>query len=380
VRIGLNTLYLAPGRVGGVETYARGLVRGLARIDPRNEYVLFANRENAPTWGALPANFAVHECPVRAASKVHRTLYEQLRLNAAARRLGIDLLHSLCHVAPPRRNGMRAVVTIPDIIFLRFPGEFRFVQHHVAHRLMRRAVREADRVLVYSEHTKGDLRQEFGVPANRVDVAPLAPGEPARDPEAARPVLEALRIPEHYIYSVLATYHHKNLDGLLRAFARLRERESVPHALVISGLRMAAHSRFEALVEELQLREDVIFTGWVPEAALRALYEGAACFVYPSLYEGFGLPVLEAMALGVPVVCSNATSLPEVAGDAALLVDPRDPAALAEALARCLKDDATRRMLVEKGRAHAARFTWEECARGTLASYQRAMAGGAAQP
>lgn len=370
MRIGINMLPIIPGQMGGMEAYARGLVRGLGTVDRRNEYVLFANRENAATWDDLPESFSVHECPVSGRRKPARTLYEQLRLNRLARSLGIELLHSLVHVAPPPVRGRPSVVTIGDIIFLRFPREFTFIQRRVAGFLCRRAARTCDRILTFSEFSKADVQEEFGVTAGKITATPLGTTPLPEDSRTAEAFFREFRIPEKYLFSVLATYHHKNLEGLLRAFRELKQRRTIPHHLVVCGLKMAGHREFLDALARLEVADSVIFTGWAPDAALRELHVRADCFVYPSLYEGFGLPVLDAMSLGTPVACSNVTSLPEVAGDAAALFDPNDPGAIAEAVWRCLADSAYRASLVEKGRARAATFTWENCARKTLETYR----------
>ncbi|MFH0965808.1 MAG: glycosyltransferase family 1 protein [Planctomycetota bacterium] len=367
--IALNTLFLIPGKIGGMETVVRGLVRALAALDRSNEYVIFANRENAPTWDDLPENFSVFECPVRGTAKVSRTLYEQTKLASRARRLGVAVLHSLGAVAPPTSPAFRSVLTIPDLIYRRFPGEWTPLQRLVGGYLNERAARTVDRIITLSEFSKMDICKDFGVPPEKVSVIPPGCQDIPPDSESADRFFRDARISFPYIFSVGSTYYHKNLDGLLRAFQILRRRFRLPHRLVVSGLRMRAHSFFERDVARLGLARSVLWTGWVSPAVLRALYERADCFLFPSLYEGFGLPVLEAMALETPVACSNVTFLPEVAGDAAVTFDPRDPDAIADAVQRILDEPDLRRSLVEKGRARARTFTWERCARQTLELY-----------
>jgi glycosyltransferase involved in cell wall biosynthesis len=367
-------LFVVPGRIGGLESYARGLVSGLAQVDSGHEFVILANRENAETWSDLPENFYVHECPVNGESKVARTLYEERRLNGAARRLGVEILHSLYHVAPPPAPGLISVATIPDIIFTRFPREFGPVRRAVAGYLVRRTARLCHRILTLSEFSRREIHDVLRAPVEKIDVTPLAAVDLPEQREEADAFFRQCSIAEPYLFSVASTYYHKNLGGLLRAYALLRERHRVAHRLVVSGLKMAAHDEFVAAVRAMRLEDCVTFTGWAPPAALRALYERAACFVFPSLYEGFGLPPLEAMALGAPVACSNTTSLPEVVGDAAALFDPASPESMAEAIHRVLEDAPWRQSLIAKGRARAALFSWDECARLTLESYRRAGA------
>jgi glycosyltransferase involved in cell wall biosynthesis len=371
MRLGLNMLFMVPGQMGGLETYARGLVDGLRALDSRNEYVILANRENAAIWGDGPPNFAVHVCPVWGTRKVARTLFEQWGLNRLARRTGIDLLHSPGQSAPPPCNGIRSAATIGDLIFRRYPDEFAWAQRVAASYVVARSARRYERILTFSEFSKRDIAAEYGIALDRIDVTLLGCKVLAEDPGLAQRFFDQNRICGPFIFSVLSTYHHKNLGRLLAAVRILRDRRGFRHRLLVVGLRMAGYGDFVRQIEALGLREQVTFLGWAPDPALRALYSRADCFVFPSLYEGFGLPVLEALALGTPVACSNAASLPEVAGDAAELFDPHDPEAIAEAIRRCLEDDALRRHLMARGRARAAQFTWERCAELTLQSYRR---------
>jgi glycosyltransferase involved in cell wall biosynthesis len=235
-------------------------------------------------------------------------------------------------------------------------------------------IRRATAVIATSESTRRDLVHRLGLPGDRVHTVHLG-----IDHDLYRPV-ERRRLDEPYVLFVGTEHPRKNLGRVLEAFAALKAGGAHPQLkLVKAGGPGKAEWPFrdatERRVRELGLEDDVVFTGRIPDEDIVALYSGAVCLVFPSLYEGFGFPVLEAMACGCPVVTSTASSLPELAGDAALLVDPRDPGAIADAMRLLVEDGGERRRLVARGRRRAARFTWERTARETLAVYERVLAG-----
>ena len=352
MRIGLNLLYLVPGGVGGTEIYARHLVDALARLRPDDEFVLFTGAEAAPTFAARPPNVALRRVPVRAASKPLRIAAELSLLPALARREGVDVLHSVGTTAPLVAP-CPSVVTIHDLIYEHFPATFPAPARLGLKALVGPGARRATRVHAISEFTKRDVVERLRVPPERVDVVlngfGIAPGADAT-PEAelrARFGLGDARV----ALCVSAALEHKNLPRLIEAM------EGVDARLVVAG-----HRGRERL-------EGATFTGWVSEADLEGLYRLADCAVYPSLFEGFGMPALEAMARGVPLACSDAASLPEVTGDAAALFDPYDVAAMRAAILRVLDAPGD---LVARGRARVEAFTWERCAEGVWAIYERA--------
>ena len=351
VRIGLNLLYLVPGAVGGTEIYARHLVTALAQLRPGDEFVAFAGEEAAPTF-AFPPNVTTHRLPVRAANKPLRIAAEMTLLPAAARRARVDVLHSV-GTTSPLVAGCPSVVTIHDLIYEHFPATFPRASRLGLRALVGPGARRATRVHAISEFTKRDVVERLRVPAERVDVVlngyGIAPAERVT-PEDELRARFGIGDDERVVLCVSAALEHKNLRRLIEAM------EGVNARLVIAG-----HPGRERL-------GGATFTGWVDDADLEGLYALASAAVYPSLFEGFGMPALEAMARGVPLACSNATSLPEVTGDAAVLFDPRDVAAMREAIRKVLGSDA----LVARGRERAAQFTWERCARGVWGVYEKA--------
>ncbi len=376
MRVGINTLFCIPGGVGGSETYLRGLLRELPRLDSETDYTLFANRENAGTF-ALDGATNVREivCPVSAARRPARLAYEYGILPTQAVRAGVDLLFSPGFTAPARRR-YASVVNILDMQPEDLPGNYAPAYHLVLTRLLRRAAHSAAHILTLSEHAKQRIIAVYGVPPERITVSYCA-AEPiyfARVPrdEIAR-IRQTYALHQPYILSVATLHPHKNLDALIDAFVALRAESDTPIQLALVGLRGNAAATLQEKVRAAGIEEAVVMTGWVPDTDLPALYQGAAVYVLPSRYEGFGIPVLEAMASGTPVVTTTATALPEVAGDAALLVDPNDRPALVTAIRRVLDDASVRQELIGRGTAQAARFTWKQTATATMHAFAQAM-------
>jgi glycosyltransferase involved in cell wall biosynthesis len=375
-RVGLNALFLLPGRVGGSEVYARELTRSLAARRPDVEFVVFCGREASRSLRGAPwpDNVRIWRLPVAVANKPLRIAAELTILPLAARRARIDLLHSL-GTTSPLVTGLPGVVSILDLIYEHFPDTFPAPALLGLKALVGPGARRADRVIAISHAVKADVVQRLRVPAQQVDVVHLGFGRrstAAPTPEAelrGRLGLGGSRV----VLCVSAALAHKNLGRLIEAFASLRP-ASADLRLVLAGHAGRETDRLRAQATHAGIADRVAFTGWASDEDLEGLYALAACCVYPSLHEGFGLPLLEAMVRGVPLASSDATSLPEVADDAAELFDPRDVAAMARAVARLLEDREHASELVERGRARAQTFTWERCADGVLASYERALA------
>jgi glycosyltransferase involved in cell wall biosynthesis len=358
VRIGLNLLYLVPGQVGGTEIYARHLVDALARLRPDDELVAFAGDEAAAALSGWPANVAVRRLPVRATVKPLRIAAELSLLPAAAARAHVDVLHSVGTTAP-LVTGRPSVVTIHDLIYEHFPATFPPAARAGLKAIVGPGARRATRVHAISEFTKRDVVEHLRVPPERIDVVLNGFGiEPSAYATPARELRERYGLgDERVVLCVSAALEHKNLARLIEAT------RGVDARLVIAG-----HSGRERFGDVA----GVTFTGWLDDADLEGLYRLAACAVYPSLFEGFGMPALEAMARDVPLACSTATSLPEVTGDAAELFDPTDLDAMRAAVERLLADKARAEELVARGRERVKAFTWERCARGVWEIYEKA--------
>jgi glycosyltransferase involved in cell wall biosynthesis len=345
IHVGLNLVFLVPGESGGMETAARATIPHLAARDDLR-LTLFVNREAAGTFDGIAEEVLV---PVHAANRLEWVRGEQLLLPVLAARHGCDVVHSMASTAP-LRGRFRRVTTIHDLHYKLMPKAHFGLRGLGMRALVPAAARRSHRILVDAASTKGDLREHLHVPEGKVDVVPLG----VTIPSSIAPH------PERMVLCVGAKRPHKNAVAVVEALAGTGLR------LVVSGYASpydrVLRERADALGVDLELPP------WVDD--LDDLYARAGVVVVPSLYEGFGLPVLEAMARGVPVVSSNRTSLPEVAGDAALLVDPEDRRALRAAIERALADPEPLRV---KGFRRAAEFSWGRTAELTAAVYRRAL-------
>src|SRR4051812_37810578 len=371
LKVGLNLLHLVPGQTGGSEIYAMRLIGALLEHGGP-ELVLLASREGAPMLRSQPwaQGVEVVELPVRAVSRGRRVLAEQTALPLAVRRARLDLLHNVFTTAPAL-PGVPQVTTILDLIYKRFPEAHAGFLAQGMRMLVPLSAKRSRRIIAISEATKSDVVSFLGVDPSRVDVTYLAPGFSGADPEPEATLRERHSLGDApIVLSVSAHRPHKNLERLIDAIAVIER----PFVLVVPGYETPWESELAAHVRRRGVPERVRLLGWLGDAELEGLYASATCMAFPSLAEGFGLPVLEAMARGLPVACSKATSLPEVAGDAALYFDPLDLPAMTGTIERLLGDGDLRDRLAGAGREQASQFTWERTAEGTLRSYERALA------
>jgi glycosyltransferase involved in cell wall biosynthesis len=371
MHVAYNLMHLVPGETGGAEVYARRLLPALRELEPELQMTLFLGGSAAhEDWGE---GIEVEPLRFDPRSRVRRVLAEQTLLPRAVGRLKPDLLHNVFNTAPVVSQ-VPQVTTIHDVVFKRYPETHGLLAKGVEV-LVPLAARRSERVLTVSEASKSDLVRFLGLQPDRVDVSPNGPGirEDVRGPSPDE-IRARFELPdEPIILSVLAMRPHKNAARLIEAVAQ------VPGAvLVMPGYSTGYERELEKQLGAAGLVDRVRLPGWVDDATLDGLYRAADCFVFPSLAEGFGLPVLEAMVRGTPVACSNATSLPEVAGDAALLFDPLDVDAIAVAIRRILEDEALAERLRAAGLERAKRFNWEVTAQRTLDCYRKAL--GSARP
>ncbi len=378
VRVALNLVYLVPGETGGMEVYARELLPRLAAIEGL-EPVAIVNRaaaadRDAPWSDGGPVRSVL--APVDARDRRQWVWGEQRHVPRLARELRADLVHSLASTGPARiAGGPPRVTTVHDLHYAVAP-EAHFGLRGLGMRLLvPAAVKASRRVVADSQATKDDVVREIGFPAERIDVVHLATTLPP--PEAAVTPEDELRArlqlgERPLLLSLAAKRPHKNVEGLIDALAGIPdERRPV---LVVPGYATEHEAALRARAEAAGVSEQVRFPGWLSRADVEGLWRCATAHVFPSFYEGFGLPVLEAMARGVPGACSDRASMPEVAGDAALLFDPADAEAIRAAIERLLGDAALRERLRAAGLARAAQFSWERTAAMTAAVYERALA------
>jgi glycosyltransferase involved in cell wall biosynthesis len=355
----------------GIGTYIRNLLRQLARIDAETEYVLLCREADIEAVNALGVNFRA--VPVRAKAY---SVSEQIRVPMALRRQRVDLFHAPHYVLPPLSR-RRSIVTIHDCIHLVFPQYLpNRAAYYYARTFLKSAAHQADRILTVSEASKRDILRLLNVPAEKVTVTYNAIDDRFRE---APPADQVARVRERYQLDrpfVLYAGNikpHKNLERLIDAFHRVRKR-GLDLTLLIIGDEISKYTTLRRAVHRHQLHKYVRFFGFVDDQTLAILYRLAGAFVFPSLYEGFGLPPLEAMASGTPVITSNVSSLPEVVGDAALLIDPYDPDSIADALARVFEDSSLRADLSARGLARAREFSWERSVRQVRDLYAQVLA------
>jgi glycosyltransferase involved in cell wall biosynthesis len=369
VRIAIDARKL---RDYGIGTYIRNLVRHLSRLDHTTGYSLLCRREDAALVQALGPNFhaVTEEAP-------GYSVREQILVPLDLRREHAALFHAPHYVLPPL-TPCKAIVTIHDCIHLRFP---QYLPNRFAYAYARAslwaATRRADRILTVSEASKKDLLQFFRIPEDKIDVIYNAIDERfsvAPSAEEIGRVRERYQLEDPFVLYAGNIKPHKNLERLIEAFQLFRRRGFDQVKLLIIGDQVSHYATLRRAVHRHQLHKHVRFFGFVSDDMLAALYRLAAVFVFPSLYEGFGLPPLEAMASGTPVITSNVSSLPEVVGDAALLIDPYSTQEIADALVRVMGDEALRASLSERGIARARTFSWERSVDRVRQIYQEVLA------
>ncbi len=357
----------------GIGTYIRNLLRHLARMDDRTEFVVVCRPEDSAAIAALGENFrAVPE------TAGNYSVAEQVKIPLTLRSEAVTLFHAPHYVLPPLIQ-CRSVVTIHDCIHLMFPQYLpnRFAFGY-ARASIAMAARRATRVLTVSESSKRDILKFVDTEPEKIDVIYNAYDERfAIDPaeEDVVRVRERFQLQDEFVLYAGNVKPHKNLERLIEAFQIVRRRGLDHLKLVLIGDEISKYTALRRAVHRHQLHKFVRFLGYLPEETLAVMYRLAGVFVFPSLYEGFGLPPLEAMASGTPVVTSNVSSLPEVAGDAAVLVDPYHPEAIADGIYHVLTDEQLRKELRHRGVARAGMFSWEQSVRRVRKIYSDVVNG-----
>jgi glycosyltransferase involved in cell wall biosynthesis len=357
--IGIDASRTLPAQRTGTEQYSVALIRALMVLPTPHNWRLYAPGPPPADLLPLPPRWEWRALPFP-------RLWTHLRLSWEVARHRPDVLFVPAHVVPaihPRAT----VVTVHDLGYLHFPDAHPALSRRYIDLSTRWSVRTARRVIAVSAATRDDLVTMLRVSASKISVVHHGVRPVVCVSESdMRATLERLGIMQPYVLFVGTVQPRKNLQRLIRAFAQVVS-SGLPHRLVIAGRMGWLTEPIRAEVASLNLTDRVHFAGYVPDGDLPALYRGADAFAFPSLYEGFGMPVLEALAYGVLVVASNTTSLPEIVGDAGVLVDPLDEAAIGAALVRVLADTSLRARLAVVGPERAAHFSWERCAQETLA-------------
>lgn len=358
----------------GIGTYVRNLIRSLAALDSENRYVLLAKPEDQDGLLDLPENFqvALESSPVY-------SVRELFALSWHLYRRKLDLYHSTHYVLPAWVNA-KVVVTIHDIIHLLYP---EFLPSNLAflyaQRMIRRSLTRGDRIVAVSQNTKNDLTQHFDVDGGKIQVIHNGVDDAFRrplPPEDLQRWLRDLGIPQPYLLFVgNPAKPHKNLDTVVQAYARARRMAQFDAPLICVGSRQGSEFKIRSRAEYLGIGDKVRLLGHVAQEALPAIYQGATLFLYPTLYEGFGLPIIEAMASGVAVITSNTSALKEIGEGYALLVDPLDLDGIAKAIASLMSSPERRAAFAERGVRRAEDFRWDKAARQTLDVYTSVIEG-----
>jgi glycosyltransferase involved in cell wall biosynthesis len=381
MRIGISALGMSPGQLGGVEVYLRNLVVNLGQVDPEDECLVFMSQHNQTAFGSiLPPNVRrVVIPPPPSSSPVLRGLrYWGLLPSPLAEQMeesGVDIIHYPDSIINPPGIALPCVLTSHDIQHEYFPHHFPLKMRLLRKLTYAPSARKSRRVITDSQFTKDTLVEKFRLPADKI--IPIHWGvDPVFRPGISSTEVERVRrkyhLPQVFAFYPASTWPHKNHPRLVQAMKVLQNKHRSDCKLVLCGWPQWGHNALLAALETHHLQQDVLLLGYVPAADLPALYHAASLLVYPSLFEGFGIPLVEAMSCACPVVCSNATSLPEVAGDAALLVNPYDAEELADAIERVLGGSGLRSELVAKGLARARHFSWERAACQTAQVYRQA--------
>ena len=379
MRVAVNALFLNYPH-SGIGQYLIRLITELGKKYPGDEYLLFAPGDNLEGH-AFPPNVTIERVAMRSPGgrRVEKFLWEQRSFPLVGRRSGAEVLH-VPYFATPFRQPLPTVVTIHDVIPLRLPVYKTSGAVRAYNALVSQASRRASLIITVSQYSKRDIQEALGIPEERIRVVLEAAGpqfRPVKDTVALAAARERYGLGERYLLYVGGFDDRKNVAALIQAFSRLLAEVDEPELqLMVAGdtsrLGSATYPDWRPLAEHLGVMAR-IRTGDVDDADLPLLYSAAIAFVYPSLYEGFGLNPLEAMACGAPVICSNRTSLPEVVGSAALLVDPKEPGAMAGTIARLLSDGELRATLQRQSLARAAQFSWKHAATETHAVFEEAL-------
>ena len=370
-RIGINAHLLsseAGYRRAGIHQYIAQVLHHLPWEEGRPATILFT--QHTTEFEKMP-QFTAVSSRLPTANRLFRILWEQLVWPWLEIKYKVDLSHSMAFVTP-LLSRKPSVVTVYDLSFIHFPGRFPTLQRQYLTKMTRRACKKAKRVITISESSRQDVHQFFDIPLSQIDV--ILPGVDSCYRLLSDSEVQQFKNDKgigRFILHVGTLQPRKNITTLIEAFAQLQ----IPDLqLILVGGKGWLYDEIFARIQELDIEDKVIFTGYVPDEELPLWYNAAELFVLPSVYEGFGMPVVEAMACGTPVIASNTSSIPEAVGDAGLLFDPHSVSELVDRMGHVLNDPAQQAKMKEKGGRHARNFSWEHAGQKTAVSYQRALA------
>lgn len=369
MRIGIDARFF--GSIGkGLGRYTQKLVENLEKVDQKNQYYIFLRKENFHEYKPSKANFIKVMADIPWYS-----LREQIQFPKILKKFGLDLLHSPHFNVPIFYKG-KFVVTIHDLILLHYPtrrasalSPLIYLLKKIAyHTVIKHAVKKSEMIIAVSNHTKKDIQKYFGIAESKILVTHEAVGIANIRPQvASRDILKKYGIIKPYLLYVGNAYPHKNLERLVLVFRELSKKHPHLH-MVFVGKEDYFYKRLKKFAKDNWAKQ-IIFADYIPEEDLPTVYHESLLYVFPSLYEGFGLPPLEAMSRDLPVASSNASCLPEILGDAAIYFDPNAMAEMAETIERAISDGELRQSLIQKGKEQIKKFSWEKMAAETLEAY-----------
>jgi glycosyltransferase involved in cell wall biosynthesis len=383
MRIGLNAIDFQPGHMGGVETYFRNLVDRLQRIDKQNRYLLLANRASISEFSLYNPNFSAEPTGyVPSSTKwfIRGVLRQTLGLDplkSRIQRLKLDVVHHPFSVASPLGLKIPTVLTFWDMQQEFYPDFFSPLQLRIRRKMYPASAKQATKIIASTHFTKRCLIERYGIPEHKIEVIYIGfgPGYQVMENESA---LNAIRrkyqLEKPFLFYPAAAWPHKNHGALLSALKILKEVHGFEGDLVLTGIQPQSQEGLRKKTLELALGDSVKFPGYLPYEELPSFYNLARLLVFPSLFEGFGIPLVEAMACGCPVVCSNATCLPEIIGDAGITFDPMSPEDMAEKIWSVWSNDEQGKRMRQKGLERAKMFDWGEAARKTISVYENTAA------
>lgn len=382
MRIGLNAISFEPGRMGGIETYLRALVQQLQEFDQDNDYTVLCSEQNMGEFDLYNPGFNRKMCTYRKPSlkrTLRNILWKTSRidiLRAEPRYQKLDLIHHPFTTIDPKWRKIPSVLTFWDMQHEFFPDFFLPRELKIRNRTYRPSVEAATRIIVSSSFTRDCLTEHYGTPPEKISIVYTGVSPDCclvTDKTQLDEVKSRYGLDRPFIYYPAATWPHKNHTALLQAFRILNQQNRFDGCLVLTGVAMQSHDEIFMEIRHLGLENQVKILGYLPRAELPCLFGLARLMVFPSLFEGFGIPLVEAMACGCPVACSNTTSLPEVIGTAGVQFDPTKPEEIADVIKRLWNDDEALARMRQDGLARALSFNWRSTAEKTLNIYRQAI-------
>jgi glycosyltransferase involved in cell wall biosynthesis len=381
MRVGLNATSFMPGQMGGMETYFRNLVDRLQVLDQENEYLLLCDKRHSAEFNLYNPRFRTEHINYAKPSPawfLRGILRNTLNVDILASRMNgvkADVIHHPFTVLTPPDIKLPSVLTFWDMQHEFFPEFFSRTELLKRQRLYLASAERATQIIVSASFTKECLVNKYGIDAEKIEVIYTGYGsqyKPALDADSLAEIRSRYGLDKPFMFYPAATWPHKNHKRLLEALKILCDQYKFDGSLVLTGIAMQSHTEISNEISRLGLTDLVKILGYLPSSDLPSLYNSARMMVFPSLFEGFGIPLVEAMACGCPVVCANATSLPEVVGEAGVLFDPLDSAGMAEAIWSVWSSNTTLADMSERGLERAKLFSWEDTALKTMAVYKKA--------